>query len=62
MTSIAPLVYSFSVNTANLDLCSWNVVGVPMVNSMSMRFAALSTKIKYFRISYYVFSFCTTEI
>lgn len=29
---------SFSVNTANLDLCSWNVVGVPMVNTMSMRF------------------------
>jgi hypothetical protein len=32
------LLYSFSVNTANLDLCSWNVVGVPMVNTMSMRF------------------------
>ena len=29
--------YSFSVNTSNLDLCSWNIVGVPMIKNMDMR-------------------------
>ena len=29
--------YSFSVNTSNLDLCAWNIVGVPMVKNLDMR-------------------------
>jgi hypothetical protein len=29
--------YSFSVNTANMDLCSWNIVGVPLAKTMDMR-------------------------
>lgn len=29
--------YSFSVNTANLDLTTWDIVGIPMMKSMDMR-------------------------
>lgn len=30
-------IYSFSVNTSNMDLCSWEVVGIPMLKQMSLR-------------------------
>lgn len=29
--------YSFSVNTSNLDLLTWTIVGIPMVKPMDMR-------------------------
>lgn len=29
--------YSFSVNTANMNLVSWNLVGIPMLNEIDMR-------------------------
>jgi hypothetical protein len=29
--------YSFSVNTANIDLPNWNIIGIPMKKSMDMR-------------------------
>jgi hypothetical protein len=29
--------YSFSVNTSNLDLPEWNLVGIPMVKPMDLR-------------------------
>ena len=29
--------YSFSVNTFNIDLCSWTLIGVPMLKNMDMR-------------------------
>merc|ERR1711871_817498 len=29
--------YSFSVNTSNLDLQAWNIMGVPMVKALPMR-------------------------
>jgi hypothetical protein len=29
--------YSFSVNTSNLDLLSWTLVGIPMVRPMDLR-------------------------
>jgi hypothetical protein len=29
--------YSFSVNTSNLDLLAWTLVGIPMVRPMDMR-------------------------
>lgn len=30
-------IYSFSVNTANIDLPNWNIIGIPMKKSMDMR-------------------------
>jgi hypothetical protein len=30
-------VYSFSVNTSNMDLCSWELIGIPMLRQMSLR-------------------------
>lgn len=30
-------IYSFSVNTSNLDLINWTVVGIPMVRPMDLR-------------------------
>lgn len=29
--------YSFSVNTSNMDLVTWNLVGIPMMKALDMR-------------------------
>ena len=29
--------YSLSVNTYNIDLCSWSLIGIPMVKNMDLR-------------------------
>lgn len=54
-------VYSFSVNTSNLDLLTWTIVGIPMVKPMDLHTYSGSGSVQLSELATRILSWCYTN-